>query len=554
MRVIRAIPTQVIPLGRLGENECTQILFDISGWLEEYPSAAIGLYNLRPGDTESYPVGALTTSDGSAVWTVKSSDLSAVGKGRCELVAIEDNVIVKSAIYTTQVAEALDGSGEVPEPWEDWKEEFIEIKDDVEAAASAAQDASEAIQNMGVEAGTLPPSSPATVTKNVDPETGEVTLSFGIPQGVKGDQGDKGDRGYCPTATVTKNGKAATISLTDIDGTTTATITDGNDGFTPIANVVQNVDGAKITITDVNGTTFATVYDGEDGYSPSAAVLKKDYGARISITDKDGTTFTDVYNGETGNGIVSAVLNNNYTLTLTFSDGSYTTVGPIRGEKGVGITSIEKTGTSGLVDTYTITFDDGSTTTFNVTNGESVEFHICTSSEYDETTRIPTVQNPSTKTFYLVPAEDGSSPDLFVEWIWTGTAWEMFGSATIEIPVQDVQVNNVSVVDANGVAKIPVAGASLGAVIVQGYGIGINSSGRIYVSGASSANIKSGSSDYAPISPNKQHESVFYGLTKAAGVDMASSANAVGTYTEEAKAAIKSMLGVQDGLKVVRLI
>lgn len=38
--------------------------------------------------------------------------------------------------------------------------------------------------------------------------------------------------------------------------------------------------------------------------------------------------------------------------------------------KGVSVETIEKTGTSGLVDTYTITFSDGSTDTFHVTNGE----------------------------------------------------------------------------------------------------------------------------------------------------------------------------------------
>lgn len=39
--------------------------------------------------------------------------------------------------------------------------------------------------------------------------------------------------------------------------------------------------------------------------------------------------------------------------------------------RGSGITSVTKTGTSGLVDTYTITYSDGSTTTFTVTNGKS---------------------------------------------------------------------------------------------------------------------------------------------------------------------------------------
>ena len=40
-----------------------------------------------------------------------------------------------------------------------------------------------------------------------------------------------------------------------------------------------------------------------------------------------------------------------------------------KGEKGTGISSVEKTSTSGLVDTYTITYDDATTSTFQVTNG-----------------------------------------------------------------------------------------------------------------------------------------------------------------------------------------
>lgn len=43
------------------------------------------------------------------------------------------------------------------------------------------------------------------------------------------------------------------------------------------------------------------------------------------------------------------------------------------GEPGPGISSIEKTSTSGLVDTYTITYGDGETATFDVTNGEDGE-------------------------------------------------------------------------------------------------------------------------------------------------------------------------------------
>ena len=43
-----------------------------------------------------------------------------------------------------------------------------------------------------------------------------------------------------------------------------------------------------------------------------------------------------------------------------------------KGEKGAdgnGIVSIEKTATTGNVDTYTITFTNGTSTTFTITNG-----------------------------------------------------------------------------------------------------------------------------------------------------------------------------------------
>ena len=49
-------------------------------------------------------------------------------------------------------------------------------------------------------------------------------------QGVQGVQGPKGDTGFSPTIDVVKNGKVATITITDVTGTETFTIRDGNDG------------------------------------------------------------------------------------------------------------------------------------------------------------------------------------------------------------------------------------------------------------------------------------------------------------------------------------
>lgn len=45
----------------------------------------------------------------------------------------------------------------------------------------------------------------------------------------------------------------------------------------------------------------------------------------------------------------------------------------LKGERGAGIQKIDKTASSGLMDTYTATFSDGGTSNFYVSNGEKGE-------------------------------------------------------------------------------------------------------------------------------------------------------------------------------------
>lgn len=120
--------------------------------------------------------------------------------------------------------------------------------------------------------------------------------------------------------------------------------------------------------------------------------------------------------------------------------------------------------------------------------------------------------------------------------------------------VTDVQVNGVSVLDEDGVADVPVASnSSLGVVKTQNnYGILVHSTeGRIYIDGANASVVKTGTDQFRPITPSRQHDAAFYGLAKAAGdTTQASSSNPVGTYTDGAKGAIKTMLGVGDGVTV----
>lgn len=179
--------------------------------------------------------------------------------------------------------------------------------------------------------------------------------------------------------------------------------------------------------------------------------------------------------------------------------------------------------------------------------GTNMEIHICSITEYDSQTRVPTIVNPDSSTFYLVPSEDGTSPDLFTEWVYVNNAWEMFGNTTIDLSgyLTDVQINGISIVE-DGVANIPkAADQKLGVVkpVVQ-YGTSVNHNGEIYIVSAYDALIKQGVQEYRPITPYYQDYATFYGLAKAAGADEKNSTLPFGTYTDNAKDSIQNMLGI----------
>ena len=66
---------------------------------------------------------------------------------------------------------------------------------------------------------------------------------------------------------------------------------------------------------------------------------------------------------------------------------SYISIPALKGDKGDagrGISSVIKTSTVGLVDTWTITYTDGSTSSFDVTNGADGDDYVITEADYEE--------------------------------------------------------------------------------------------------------------------------------------------------------------------------
>lgn len=213
---------------------------------------------------------------------------------------------------------------------------------------------------------------------------------------------------------------------------------------------------------------------------------------------------------------------------------------------------------SGDSEVQVPTYEEFEALSDRVDSINTMSIHICTAQEYNSETGVPTVSNPDAKTFYLVPG--GDAPNLYVEWIFTDSRWEQFGSATIdlsnyatkdeipEVPVQDVQIAGVSVLQ-DGVANVPLAGANkVGVVMIRNAdvdGLVIDANGTIHTYPATSANVKMANNGFRPLVSTFIDSVSFFGLAKASGdTTQAASSNAVGQYTDEAKEAIAKMLGL----------
>ena len=192
-------------------------------------------------------------------------------------------------------------------------------------------------------------------------------------------------------------GLVDTYTITFTDGnTTTFAVTNGANGDEG-AQGIQGIQGVKgedghtpvITIQDgywyidgenTNQMAVGITGDVGNGISSITQTSTQDLVDTYTITYTDGTTDTfTVTNGAQGiQGIQGPKGEDGHSPVITIRDGYWyidgvntnASIGEgVKGDPGNGISSIEKTRSEGLVDTYTITYTDGDKTTFTVTNG-----------------------------------------------------------------------------------------------------------------------------------------------------------------------------------------
>jgi len=182
----------ILVLGRCGENGAQEIIFDIADWIAAFGSGTVQLLVQRKGDSQPYP--CVTKQVGSTiVWTVTSADLAQPGYGgRCELVYLNGDRVVKSKIWPTLVQEALGcPCEEPPEPWQNWTDQLAQVAASAEHAAERAETAVQRTITIGKNGNWFIGETDTHVTAT-GPQGAQ-----GIPgpKGETGSQGPKGDTG-----------------------------------------------------------------------------------------------------------------------------------------------------------------------------------------------------------------------------------------------------------------------------------------------------------------------------------------------------------------------
>lgn len=426
---------------------------------------------------------------------------------------------------------------------------------------------------MGVGATTLMPGNDATVTKTVDPDTGAVTLIFGIPAG--------------------EPGTGISVHICS------------SDEYDPTTRIP--------TVQDPEENTFYLV-PSEDGASPdlfvewiyTAGAWEQFGSATIDLsgyaTVADTVLTTTLSMGrksDTTVGTNSVALGNTVEASGNYSHAE----GRLTAAKGASshaegqMTIVNGTGAHGegfntrASGTYSHAEGRNTSATgdaqhvsgkYNVEDSHASwpEWTANTSYEVGDKVKVTsTVDNETVVTGCICKVANTDASFTSSHWTndYAMNFAEIIGNGATENTRSNAYaldwdgnghyMGNVYVganADSSGgvklVSETDYATETTGGVIkVKASTNGlVMSNGILMTSPADSSTIKSaGTGNYPtfrPIVPRYQHEAVFYGLAKVAGADEKNSTNAVGTYTDTAKTAIKSMLGVQDGLEVVRLI
>ena len=281
------ITTKVLSIGLEGEQNHVRIVFDAASVLADCPEAIPSLAVKAPSGV-IYP--KVVTKDGTSVyWIVSASDCAQDGAGNYQLTFINDEEVIKTFVGAFRVYNSLTTDGPAPDPIQQWIDEANEAVGTISGAVERAENAataSETAQGKAEDAQTAAETA-QWLAETAQEKAEAAQESAETAQGKAEDaqtaaenaQG-KAEEAQGKAEDARDRAEAAIAHTPYIDDTTgnwmvwdteeeqyvnTGVHAQGNEGFSPSASVSKQGDTATISITDKDGTTTAEITDGADG-------------------------------------------------------------------------------------------------------------------------------------------------------------------------------------------------------------------------------------------------------------------------------------------------
>lgn len=132
----------LLDIGRQGETQARQVVFDLSWMVERFGDGTAVLMHQRSQDGLPYQVEAV--QDGTTLtWTVTDTDTAYTGYGKAEIRWTVGEALAKTVTYKTRVMESITGDTEIPDTYQSWYDQMVEtVGQEAEQKAEAvARDA-----------------------------------------------------------------------------------------------------------------------------------------------------------------------------------------------------------------------------------------------------------------------------------------------------------------------------------------------------------------------------------------------------------------------------
>ena len=139
-----------IYLGRQGETNAREIVFDLSALQTKYGAGTATLYHQRSKDPAPYLIGETTGT--TLTWTVSETDTVYAGIGYCEFrYTFGAEGLSKSTMFATNVKASLSGDVIIPAALQAWYDALIEYIDTHSGGSVDPEDIAAAVEDYFVE-------------------------------------------------------------------------------------------------------------------------------------------------------------------------------------------------------------------------------------------------------------------------------------------------------------------------------------------------------------------------------------------------------------------